>query len=155
MYKIAKLFISLFGVGFFPVASGTAGSLFSIIFFYLLLSYLSSFIILLIFVITFIISIKLINEYSKLTRTHDSSEIVIDEFIGISFIFIFYPYFKFSSDIITFILIFFSFRFFDIVKIFPANWIDKNITNSFGVILDDVVAGFYCVITLYLLNALI
>ena len=46
---------------------------------------------------------------------------------------------------IMFLLIFLLFRFFDIVKIYPANWIDVNLKNSLGVILDDLVAGVYCV----------
>lgn len=32
------------------------------------------------------------------------------------------------------------FRLFDIVKIFPADWIDKNMKNGLGVVLDDVVS---------------
>ena len=54
-----------------------------------------------------------------------------------------------------FTFIFFLFRFFDIVKIYPANWIDKNIKNSFGIILDDLVAGLYCIIVLFILNVFI
>ena len=33
------------------------------------------------------------------------------------------------------------FRFFDILKIFPSNYIDKNYKNSFGIIGDDLIAG--------------
>ena len=43
---------------------------------------------------------------------------------------------------------FILFRFFDIVKPFPVNYFDKNYKNSFGVIMDDVIAGFYVVLTL-------
>ena len=155
MYKISKLLVSLFGIGFFPIASGTVGSFFSIILFSFLINYFSSLFIFFIFTLTFILSIFLIDIYSNFSKNHDSSEIVIDEFIGISFIFIFYPYLKFSNDIITIIFIFFIFRFFDIVKVFRANWIDKNIKNSWGVILDDVVAGFYSIITIYIFHAII
>lgn len=94
----------------------------------------------------------MINIYSNESENHDSSEIIIDEFLGINFILIFYEYFKFTNDLIMFILIFILFRFFDIVKLYPANWIDKNIRNSLGVILDDIVAGAYCVIILYCIN---
>jgi phosphatidylglycerophosphatase A len=78
---------------------------------------------------------------------------VIDEFLGILIIVIFYDIIKFTNDILMFVLIFFLFRFFDIVKIYPANWIDKNINNSLGVILDDLVAGVYCVFILVIINA--
>ena len=47
-----------------------------------------------------------------------------------------------------YIYIFILFRFFDIKKPFPVNFFDKKYKNSFGVIIDDVVAGLYTVITL-------
>jgi len=47
-----------------------------------------------------------------------------------------------------YLYIFILFRFFDIKKPFPVNFFDKKLKNSFGVILDDVIAGFYVVLTL-------
>jgi len=44
---------------------------------------------------------------------------------------------------------YFLFRVFDIVKIPPANWIDRNIKTAWGVILDDVVSALYAVAVLY------
>ena len=46
------------------------------------------------------------------------------------------------------IYIFVLFRYFDIKKPFPVNFFDKKFKNSFGVIIDDVVAGLYVVLTL-------
>lgn len=43
---------------------------------------------------------------------------------------------------------FVAFRFFDIVKIWPASWIDNNMKNGFGVMLDDLVAAVYAVAVL-------
>ena len=152
MNKFSKIIISLFGLGFIPIAPGTFASLFSLIFFYLIYSYLSFIAMILIFLFIFLLSIKLINLYSYDKNDHDSPEIVIDEFIGIFFIIIFYEYFKFTNDKLMFFLIFIIFRFFDIFKVFPANWVDKKIKNSFGVILDDIIAGIYSVMVLYMLN---
>jgi phosphatidylglycerophosphatase A len=42
------------------------------------------------------------------------------------------------------------FRFFDIVKPFPINEVDK-INSNFGVILDDILAGFFSAIFLTLI----
>ena len=39
-------------------------------------------------------------------------------------------------------------RYFDIKKPFPVSFFDKKFKNSFGVIIDDVVAGLYVVLTL-------
>ena len=153
MNKFSKIIISLFGLGFIPIAPGTFASLFSLIFFYLIYSYLSFIAMILIFFFIFLLSIKLINLYSYDKSDHDSAEIVIDEFLGIFFIVIFYEYFKFTNDKLMFFLIFIIFRFFDIFKVFPANWVDKKIKNSFGVILDDIIASIYSLLLLFILNA--
>ena len=52
-----------------------------------------------------------------------------------------------------FIIVFLSFigfRFFDILKPYPINYVDKNMKNGFGVILDDLIAGFFTLIVLYI-----
>ena len=105
-------------------------------------------ILLLIFIFLFFIANYFINYFTSLTNTYDSKHIVIDELLGIFTIFLFYDLIFIYNEISTFILIFFVFRFFDIMKFFPANYIDKNWKNGFGVILDDIVAGVYVVLTL-------
>lgn len=155
MYKISKLFVSLFGIGFIPIASGTCGSFFAIIFFYIILDYTSILTLIIFFIILFFLSIKFIKIYIFNKKNIDCSEIVIDEFLGIFFILIFYDYIKFTNDFIMLLLIFLLFRFFDIVKIYPANWVDTNLKNSYGVILDDLIAGVYCIFTFFLINAFI
>ena len=55
---------------------------------------------------------------------------------------------KLSEAIIYYALFFILFRYFDIMKPFPVNFFDKNFKNSFGVIMDDICAGFYVVLTL-------
>ena len=85
----------------------------------------------------------------------DAKEIVIDEFIGQSIplltIYSFIP----SNNLKDFMLYtFFSFilfRIFDIAKPFPINFIDKQMKNGFGVILDDLIAGLYSVIALLII----
>tara|TARA_B110000263_G_scaffold234223_1_gene231704 strand:+ start:328 stop:795 length:468 start_codon:yes stop_codon:yes gene_type:complete len=153
MNKFSKIIISLFGLGFIPIAPGTFASLFSLIFFYIISSYLSFVVMIFIFLFIFLLSIKLIDLYSDDKSDHDSPEIVIDEFLGIFFIIIFYEYFKFTNDKLMFFLIFIIFRFFDIFKVFPANWVDRKIKNSFGVILDDIIASIYSLLLLFILNA--
>ena len=53
-----------------------------------------------------------------------------------------------SEAIIYYALFFILFRYFDIMKPFPVSFFDKNFKNSFGVIMDDICAGFYVVLTL-------
>ena len=155
MNKIIAIFTTLFGIGYSPIAPGTIGSIFSIVFFYFLIKFVSYSFLVIIFLIILFTSLKLIEKYSNLLKSHDSSTIVIDEFLGIFLIILFYDYLKFTNDFIMFLLILILFRFFDILKIFPINWVDKNIKNSFGVVLDDLLAGVYSIIVLYSINVFI
>ena len=155
MNKIISIFTTLFGIGYSPIAPGTIGSIFSIAFLYFLIKFVSYSFLVIIFLIILFTSIKLIEKYSNLLKSHDSSTIVIDEFLGIFLIILFYDYLKFANDFIMFLLILILFRFFDILKIFPINLVDKNIKNSFGVVLDDLLAGVYSIIVLYSINVFI
>ncbi|HZT89586.1 MAG TPA: phosphatidylglycerophosphatase A [Stellaceae bacterium] len=47
------------------------------------------------------------------------------------------------------------FRLFDIVKPWPASWIDRRMKGGFGVMLDDAAAAGYAVLILLLARALI
>jgi len=47
------------------------------------------------------------------------------------------------------IIAFLTFRFFDIAKFYPINLIDK-IKNGYGVVFDDILAGIYTTIIIYL-----
>ena len=125
MNKIISIFTTLFGIGYSPIAPGTIGSIFSIVFLYFLIKFVSYSFLVIIFLIILFTSLKLIEKYSNLLKSHDSSTIVIDEFLGIFLIILFYDYLKFTNDFIMFLLILILFRFFDILKIFPINWVDK------------------------------
>ena len=44
------------------------------------------------------------------------------------------------------------FRLFDIWKPQPVRWADRKILNAWGVMLDDIFAGIYAAVCLYLVN---
>lgn len=157
MKNLTKIYLSIFFIGYINFAPGTWGSLASMAIMYLLFQSLSIplSILIFIFIILFFISNFLINYFSFFDKSQDSKHIVIDEFLGIFIIFLFYDFIYIYNNIITFTLIFFTFRFFDIIKIFPANYIDKNLKNGFGVLLDDIIAGIYTILTLVIINAFI
>ena len=117
MNKIISIFNTLFGIGYSPIAPGTIGSIFSIVFLYFLIKFISYSFLVIIFLIILFASLKLIEKYSNLLKSHDSSTIVIDEFLGLFLIILFYDYLKFTNDFIMFLLILILFRFFDILKI--------------------------------------
>ena len=157
MKIFTKLFVSIFYIGYIKFASGTWGSLAALLILYpmIKLTGLQFEILIVIFIILFFISNLCINYFSNFTNSKDSKHIVIDEFLGIFIILIFYDLVIIYNDILTLILIFFIFRLFDIVKIFPANYIDKNLKNGYGVIIDDIIAGIYTILTLIILNVFI
>ena len=157
MKIFTKLFVSIFYVGYIKFAPGTWGSIASLLILYPFIKFtvLSFEALLIIFIILFFISNLFINYFSNFTNSNDSKHIVIDELLGIFIILIFYDFIFIYNDFITLILIFFIFRLFDIIKIFPANYIDTNLKNGYGVIMDDIVAGIYTIFTLMILNVFI
>ena len=151
------LFITLFGIGNIKTAPGSFASFFTCIVIYILfhLVNLDKNIILLILIFIFLLSIIAIKIYTKNFINKDPQEIVIDEFIGQSIPLYLY---EISHDrdknefeaIIFYIIIFVLFRFFDIIKPYPINIIDTKFKNTYGILLDDILAGVYTVITLIL-----
>ena len=114
---------------------------------------LSKTVILIILITIFLYSFLAVANYIKESSNKDPKEVVIDEVIGQSIPIYLYEIAhgtnKDSKEAILFyIYIFILFRFFDIKKPFPVNFFDKKFKNSFGVIMDDVIAGFYVVLTL-------
>ena len=156
MRKLANFFVSLSFVGYIKlIPPGTFASFLSIVILFPIVEYkiISLEIFVVIFFVIFLLSLFFINKFSSHTQSHDSKIIVIDEFLGIYLILIFYDQIKIINPYITILLVFILFRFFDILKIFPANIVDKKLKSSFGVILDDLIAGIYTTIILYILNA--
>ena len=149
------LFITCFGIGSFRFAPGTITSLITIIFLYSLFHIvnLSNISILIILLIVFIYSFYAVSEYIKYNENKDPKEVVVDEFIGQSIPIYLYEIAHGSAKdsneaAIFYLYIFILFRYFDIKKPFPVSYFDKKFKNSFGVIMDDVVAGLYVVLTL-------
>ena len=104
-------------------------------------------------IIIFLYSFYAVSTHTRNSKNKDPGEIVIDEFLGQSIPIYLYEIShgttKESNEaIIYYGLFFILFRYFDIMKPFPVNFFDKNFKNSFGVIMDDVCAGLYVVLTL-------
>ena len=149
------LFVTMFGIGKLKPIPGTFGSLATVVLLYVLFHTfeVSSNLILLALVVIFIYSFSAVTSHTKNKENKDPGEIVIDEFIGQSI-----PIYLYeishgieknpNEAIIFYGICFVLFRYFDIIKPFPVSFFDKNFKNSFGVIMDDVCAGFYVVLSL-------
>ena len=149
------LFVTCFGIGSFRFAPGTITSFLTTIFLFSLFHIikLSNNVILISLLLIFVYSFYAVSEYIKDNENKDPKEVVIDEFIGQSIPIYLYELahgtMKNSQEAVFFYLyIFILFRYFDIKKPFPVSYFDKKFKNSFGVIMDDVVAGLYVVLTL-------
>ena len=149
------LFVTCFGIGSFRFAPGTITSFITIIFLFSLFHIikLPSDIILISLLLIFIYSFYAVSEYIKYNDNKDPKEVVIDEFIGQSIPIYLYEISHGTiknpqETILIYLYIFILFRYFDIKKPFPVNYFDKKFKNSFGVILDDIAAGLYVVLTL-------
>ena len=155
--KIGKLIVTMFGIGLIKFFPGTFASFVTAViycFFYTIK--LNYFLLILINLFLFIYSVWMINNLEGEFAEIDSKEIVIDEFLGQSIPILFF-YIIFYEGLVSntffFIIVFLSFigfRFFDILKPYPINYVDKNMKNGFGVILDDLIAGFFTLIVLYI-----
>ena len=154
--KFGKLILTMFNIGKLGKFPGTIASAITsiiyIIFFYFKINYLTLF---LIFIFLLLISMYLINLLKNEFDEIDSKEIVIDEFLGQSVpILFFYVILLEASVSINFFVIivlisFIGFRIFDILKPYPISYIDNNYKNGFGVVFDDILAGIFTTIVLY------
>ena len=126
--------------GYIPVASGTFGSLFGLMFL-LIPGFYNPVILLTLSLIFFFVGIaaseRMIYRYGD-----DPSVVVLDEVVGMWVSILVISFFGFELTWISAGLLFISFRFFDIVKIFPAGYFDK-LKSGFGIMMDDVIAGLY------------
>ena len=156
MIKIFNsLFVTMLGLGKIKFIPGTFGSLATTIILYILFHIfnVSSHFILIGLVIIFIYSFPAVTSYIKDNENKDPGEIIIDELIGQSI-----PIFAYEIShgteksleeaLVFYTICFVLFRFFDIIKPFPVSFFDKNFKNSFGVIMDDVCAGLYVILSL-------
>ena len=150
-----SLFVTMFGLGKVKIIPGTFGSLATVIILYILFHPLdiSPNLILFGLIIIFIYSFLAVASHIEKSKNKDPNEIIIDEFIGQSIPIYLYEIShgteKLPNEaIIYYAICFILFRFFDIQKPFPVSFFDKKYKNSFGVIMDDVCAGLYVVLSL-------
>ena len=150
MKNFSKYFATLFGIGFISLAPGTFGSLFTILIWYVFIDLFSIFYFIVLFLIVLSVSFYFTDIYLDNYKKKDPSEVIVDEFLGQSIPLLFIVNFNIYEVLIAFV----TFRFFDIYKIYPINKIE-DLKGSYGVILDDIVAGIYSLIILMLYKILI
>ena len=153
--KFNFIFVTMFSLGRIGFIPGTFGSLATVIILFISFHVLnlSSNIILLILVVTFAYSFIAIKNYTENNENKDPREIIIDEFVGQAIPIYLYEISHgtektMDQALIIYTVCFILFRFFDILKPFPVSYFDRKHKNSFGVVMDDVCAGLYVVLSL-------
>ena len=151
LFSVEGLFLSCGGLGFSPKAPGTVGTIGTLPILYGL-SYikLPPFFIVPFFILAAIGASLVTEMCRKKYGAHDPQWIVIDEAIGMTTAWFFHPY----GTLLELMILFTLFRFFDIVKVWPASYFDKQVEHGYGVIADDIVAGLYAGLVFLLGNFL-
>lgn len=141
-----RLAASCFGTGCLK-ASGTFGTLWGLPIFFA--AEFTRFPLAMLLLATFL-SFAICHAAGKSASEADASEIVLDEAIAFAWL-------LFAFDLTSpenwkeWLALFVLFRFFDIVKIWPASFFDK-IKNGFGVVSDDLAAAGLAGLSFFLLS---
>ena len=160
MKRINLLISTFFGNGYISKIPGTFTSLSTLIILYILfevLQFNNLNYILILYSIVFFYSFYAVMDSETEFDNKDPRQIVIDEVLGQAIPLIFLVYLSSKNLInipveIYYLLSFILFRFFDIVKPFPVSYFDKQHKNFFGIIMDDIMAGLYTMLIIYLFS---
>ncbi|MBI5642467.1 MAG: phosphatidylglycerophosphatase A [Deltaproteobacteria bacterium] len=131
-------------IGYIPFAPGTFGTLWGVLIAYCLAGASTPVYAATVFAVS-IVSIYAAEETCRITGKKDPGSIVCDEISGVLVSFFLIPF-----TLLNAILVFILFRFFDILKPYPAGHLDKNIKGGLGVVADDLAAGVYANISAHI-----
>ena len=138
-----KNICTFFNLGNFSKMPGTLGSIAGVFLGIFLLSFFPINLVYIFFIFFLSISCYAVKVYQKEVGKTDKSEIIIDEVVGQFLVLMFI-----DLEILNILFAFILFRFFDILKVFPANIIDREYSGHYGVILDDIIAAIQTIIVI-------
>lgn len=134
-----------FGLGLAPKAPGTFGTLAALPFF-ALMQHLSMPVYAAIVALMGVIGIYLCDKTARDMGEHDHPGIVWDEVVGMLITMAALP-----NGWHWWLIAFIAFRFFDIIKPWPIRLLDRHVHGGFGIMIDDVLAGFFGLASVQLL----
>ena len=146
LHKLIMLYLTWFGAGRAPRAPGTVGTLAALPFIYawsrLGTAPWINFFFILVLTVLACWAAQLVQ---KKWQLQDPQWIVVDEVLGMALTWAIAQPLSWPE----WTLCFAAFRFFDIVKIWPASFFDQRVKNGAGTILDDMVSAVYAGIFVY------
>lgn len=139
----AKIISTFFGLGYFPLAPGTWGTLGAFLLWFLFLRHMGLISYIILVSIFSVIGIYVSDIAEKnIFKEHDSPHIVVDEAAGF-----FISMIGVSTSLYWGLIGFVLFRLFDIWKPYPINK-TQDLPGGYGIMVDDIVAGIYVAIIL-------
>ena len=149
--KFNLFFCTLINVGRIKFAPGTIASLITCLLFLLFINIFNIVILFLFTLLIALYSFIAINNSFDSFDLNDPHEIVIDEVVGQMLPLLAIPIYEtlyLAPKEYYCLIAFLLFRFFDIWKPFPINYIDKNTEGPQGIMFDDILAGIFTIITM-------
>lgn len=134
--RFSTVIASVFGIGYFPFASGTVASLAAMPVAALVLLHSGGMVLAAASLVAFAVGVWACGDHVRATGRDDPSECVIDEVAGQWLACAFA-----SVSLPSLALAFFLFRLFDIWKPWPVVWADRELPGGLGVMADDMIAG--------------
>lgn len=135
-----------FGSGLSPLMPGTVGTLAALPIVWLMVSYLTPLLYLLMTILVCLVGVWLCQRTADDMQVHDHGAIVWDEIAGYMIAMLAVPL-SWQNMFVAFVL----FRFFDIVKPWPISWLDKQVHGGLGIMLDDILAGVFSLLIMHAL----
>ena len=94
-----------------------------------------------------LVGIGICQQATKTLNVHDHPAIVWDEFVGMWLVLLWV-----SPSLLGWGVAFILFRLFDIAKPWPIGWLDQKVKGGLGIMLDDLLAAIFALITLWVIN---
>ncbi|MGO8914424.1 MAG: phosphatidylglycerophosphatase A [Stellaceae bacterium] len=142
----APLIATWFGAGLLPWFPGTWGSLAALPFAWAIAGLFGARALLIAAAGLFFIGWWAAHRVARDSGVADPGSVVVDEVAGQWLTLVVTP-----PDALSYVAGFLLFRLCDIVKPWPARWIDRHVHGGFGIMADDIVAAFYAATALLLL----
>jgi phosphatidylglycerophosphatase A len=145
------LLATWFGSGLLPGMPGTWGSAAALPFAWVIHVYFGPWALAAAAGVVFFVGIWAADAYTAETGVADPGPVVIDEVAGLWLTLALAA----SLDPAHYVAGFVFFRLADILKPWPVGWADREIKGGLGVMVDDILAGLYAALLLYLTTAVL
>jgi phosphatidylglycerophosphatase A len=141
------LLATWFGSGLLPLVPGTWGSLAALPFAWVIVWYAGSYGLLAAGMAILAVGIWAGGVYAERTAAEDPGPVVIDEVAGQWLALV-----PAALDPLQFGIGFILFRIADILKPWPARWVERELPGGLGIMIDDVIAAAYAALGLVILR---